>query len=220
MKKLVISLLILFVLGFGVFALFKKDDSNNGMDENRPEEETDHPEDEEINDEIIVREGFSMIFGKVQEVSNEDEYYQILVANESTEEGIEKIYLYIGETPIIDLKTGEFSTNYEFKKGEKIQYFLKDNTPVMQSLPPKSNPNFIGINVEEGEYSLDVDRFDKKGHGISNRLDLNLSDDLIAEDIKGKEVEDFLNKDLAVLYTIATRSNPPIASPDKIIVLD
>lgn len=213
MKKLIIGLLILCVLGFGIFTMIKKNDSNNGMKENPAE-------DEEMNDEVIAREGFSMAFGKIQEVFHEDKYYQILVANESTEEDIEEIYLYIGETPIIDLETGEFVIDYELKKGEKIQYFIKNNTPIMESYPPKTNPNFIGINIEEGEYSLDVDRFNKKGHGISNRLDLNLSDGLTAEDMEGKEVEDFLNKDLAVLYTIATRSIPPIAAPDKIIVLD
>ena len=88
------------------------------------------------------------------------------------------------------------------------------------SYPGQMTPNFIGVNVEGGKYFLDVDYFNKEGKGISNRLELNLTDKDMAKNLKGEEVKDFLEKDLAVLYTVATRSLPPIARPEKIIVLN
>ena len=41
-----------------------------------------------------------------------------------------------------------------------------------------------------------------------------------AKNLDGKEVKDFSNKELIVLYTEATTSLPPIATPDKIVVLE
>lgn len=164
---------------------------------------------------------FAMDFAKVEEVNEKDGSSKILVASDSdSETALDKVYLFTNKVPVIDLKTGELVENYKFKKGEKIQYFYREDTPMMMSYPGQMTPDFIGVDVEGGKYSLDVDYFNKEGKGISNRLELNLTDKDMAKNLKGEEVKDFLEKDLAVLYTIATRSLPPIARPEKIIVLN
>ncbi|WP_054252281.1 stalk domain-containing protein [Neofamilia massiliensis] len=164
---------------------------------------------------------FAMDFAKVEEVNEKDDSNKILVASDSdSETALDKVYLFTKDVPVMDLKTGELVENYKFKKGEEIQYFYREDTPMLMSYPGQMTPNFIGVNVKDSKYSLEVDYFNKEGKGISNRLELNLTDENVAKNLKGEEVKDFLEKDLAVLYTVATRSLPPIARPEKIIVLD
>lgn len=163
--------------------------------------------------------GYEMRFATITEVS-EGDYEEILVENEMDKDdmGEKEMFLYV-KTKVVDLKTGEFVEDYKFKKGERIQYFYRADTPVLQSLPAKMTPDVIGVNVDESKFSIDVDYFDKDGHGIGNRLDLNLGEDGKVKNFAGKEIEDFLPNELLVLYTIATRSLPPIAAPEKIEIL-
>lgn len=164
--------------------------------------------------------GYERVFGKVTEVLGEKEETEILVENEDQEKSMEELYLYTAKVPVLDLKTGKFVENYKFKKGDMIEYFYKKDAPIMLSLPAKLNPDFIAINTEDGECSVDVDHFNANGHGVSNRVEINLSDDTKVVNLKGEEVGKFKEGDYAVIYKIATRSMPPIATPEKIIALD
>lgn len=165
--------------------------------------------------------GYEEYYGKIVEVNSGDKFTQILVENEDAENtGFEKLYLYTDNVPILDLKTGKFIKEHKFKNGELIQYFFRKDTPILESLPAKLSPNIIAINYEEGEYSLDVDTYDTKGNGVSNRLRINLSKDTIFVNLKGEKINSVKNGDFVVLYKVATMSLPPITNPDKIIVLD
>ncbi len=164
--------------------------------------------------------GYERVFGKITEVLGEKEETEILVQNEDQEKSMEELYLYTAKVPVLDLKTGKFVENYKFKKGDMIEYFYKKDTPIMQSLPAKLNPDFIAINAEEGELSVDVDHFNEKGRGVSNRVEINLAVGMNVTDLNGKEVGKFQEGDYAVIYKIATASLPPIATPEKIIALD
>lgn len=164
--------------------------------------------------------GYERAFGKVTEVLGEKEETEILVQNEDQEKSMEELYLYTAKVPVLDLKTGKFVENYKFKKGDMIEYFYKKDAPIMLSMPAKLNPDFIAINAEDGECSIDVDHFNAKGHGVSNRVEINLSDDTKVVNQNGEEVGKFKEGDYAVIYKIATRSLPPIATPEKIIALD
>lgn len=165
--------------------------------------------------------GYVGYFGTIEDVNKDDKYTEILVKNEDAKEmGMEKLYLYTEGVPVVDLKTGELVKDYKFKKNEKIQYFYRKDTPVLQSYPGKLTPDFIGVNVDKAKYSLEVDTFDKDGRGASERLVLNFSDKTFGTNMKGEKVKDLKDKDLAVLYTVATTSLPPITNPDKIYVID
>lgn len=171
----------------------------------------------------VADKGYAREFGTVSEVAGEGKTSQILVESENAEnENVKKVYLYTEGVNVIDLKTGEFVKDHKFEKGEKIEYFYKNNTPMMMSYPGKMTPGFIAINVEDAKYSIDVDYFDKEGHGISNRLKINVNDKTPIENMMGETVEEskgVADMDLLVLYTVATRSLPPITNPDKIVVL-
>lgn len=162
---------------------------------------------------------YEVRFATVTNVPDGD-YEGVLVENDMDkgDMGEKEMFLYV-KTKVVDLKTGEFVEDYKFKKGEKIQYFYRADTPMMLSLPAQMTPDVIGVNVDQAEFSIDVDYFDKKGQGKANRLDLNLPEDGKVKNFAGKEVEDFLPNELLVLYTIATRSLPPIAAPEKIEIL-
>ena len=163
---------------------------------------------------------YEMKFATITNVP-EGDYEGILVENDMDkgDMGEKEMFLYV-KTRVVDLKTGEFVKDYKFKKGEKIQYFYRADTPMMLSLPAQMTPDVIGVNVDESKFSMDVDYFDKDGHGISNRLDLNLGEEVTAKNFAGEEEKDFLPSELLVLYTIATRSLPPIAAPEKIEILN
>lgn len=162
---------------------------------------------------------YEMKFATVTNVPDGD-YEEILVDNEMDKDdmGEKEMFLYV-KTKVVDLKTGEFVEDYKFKKGEKIQYFYRADTPVMLSLPARMKPDVIGVNVDGAEFSMDVDYFDTAGHGIANRLDLNLGEEIKAKNFAGEDVKDFLPNEILALYTIATRSIPPIAAPEKIAIL-
>ena len=164
--------------------------------------------------------GYGMYYGTVEELADEGDYKQILVANEETQDGLDKLYLYTKDVTVIDLKTGEIVEGHEFKVGEKVQYFYREDTPVMQSLPAKMTPSVIAINAEDGEYSIDVDYFDKDGHGISNRLDINVTNDTKVVDLKGETATTDLEEEIIALYTVSTKSLPPMANVEKVIVLE
>ena len=163
---------------------------------------------------------YEMKFATITNVP-EGDYEGILVENDMDkgDMGEKEMFLYV-KTRVVDLKTGEFVEDYKFKKGEKIQYFYRADTPMLLSLPAQMTPDVIGVNVDESKFSMDVDYFDKDGHGISNRLDLNLGEEVKAKNFAGEEEKDFLPSELLVLYTIATRSIPPIATPEKIEILN
>ena len=163
---------------------------------------------------------YEMKFATITNVPDGD-YEGILVENDMDkgDMGEKEMFLYV-KTRVVDLKTGEFVEGYKFKKGEKIQYFYRADTPMMLSLPAQMTPDVIGVNVDESKFSMDVDYFDKDGHGIGNRLDLNLGEEVKAKNFAGEEEKDFLPSELLVLYTIATRSLPPIAAPEKIEILN
>lgn len=164
--------------------------------------------------------GYERVFGKVTEVVEDKDNSQILVENKDQEKSMEKLYLYTGKVPVLDLKTGKFVENYKSKKGDMIEYFYKKDAPIMLSMPAKLNPDFIAINTEDGEYSVDVDHFNEKGRGVSNRVEINLSDDSKVVNLKGEEVGKFQEGDYAVIYKIATRSMPPIVDAEKIVALE
>lgn len=164
--------------------------------------------------------GYERVFGKVTEVVEDKDNSQILVENKDQEKSMEKLYLYTGKVPVLDLKTGKFVENYKFKKGDMIEYFYKKDAPIMLSMPAKLNPDFIAINAEDGEYSVDVDHFNEKGRGVSNRVEINLSDDSKVVNLKGEEVGKFQEGDYAVIYKTATRSMPPIVDTEKIVALE
>ena len=162
---------------------------------------------------------YEMRFATVTNVPDGD-YEGVLVENDMDkgDMGEKEIFLYV-KTKVVDLKTGEFVEDYKFKKGEKIQYFYRADTPMMLSLPAQMTPDVIGVNVDESKFSMDVDYFDKDGHGMAKRLEINLPEDGKVKNFASEEVKDFLPNELLVLYTIATRSIPPIAVPEKVEIL-
>lgn len=168
------------------------------------------------------KDGFKAQYAKVVETADGSDYGQILVEDEKSSEDKEtqKMFLYTKDILKIDLKTGEVVKDHKFSKGEKIQYFYKNNTPVMMSYPAKMTPDVIGINAEDPKFSLDVDHFDKDGRGVSNRLVIKVDENTDFQNLMGEKVEPQMDSDLAVLYTVATRSLPPITNPDKVLVLN
>ncbi len=161
-------------------------------------------------------EGYKRFEVEVVEIIENEKVHELLVKSKES-----KMFIYISEESIIDLKTGDFAKNHKFAVGEKILFYIKENAPMMLSEPPKVGAEIVAVNYMGGEYSIDVDYFDKEGNGVSNRLKINGLDNTEIITLDGSEIDkdEVLENNLAVIYTISTRSIPPQTIPEKVIVL-
>lgn len=161
-------------------------------------------------------EGYKQFEAEVVEIIENEKIHELLVKHEES-----KMFIYVNDESIIDLKTGEFAKKHSFSVGEKILFYIKENAPMMLSEPPKVGTEIVAVNYVGGEHSIDVDYFDKEGNGISNRLKINGLDNtkIITLNDSDLSKDEVLGNNLAVIYTISTRSIPPQTVPEKIIVL-
>lgn len=166
--------------------------------------------------DIEDSKGYKKFEAEVLEIVNNDKNQEVLVETENN-----KIFLYIDKNKVLDLSNGDFNKEHEFKVGEKILFFIKENSPVYLSEPPKISAPIIATNYIKGNFSIDVDYFEKDGKGVSKRLVINDLKESKVVDINGTEIDKdkALGNDLIVLYTISTRSIPPQTVPEKVILI-
>lgn len=163
--------------------------------------------------------GFLKMVGTIEEVNGTSDFVKVSFNEDESETPwillVEKTKL------IIDGDSGKRLDISSLKAGKEISIFFRKNTPVLQSYPGQFSPNVIFINGSTDGYAIDVDYFDEKGHGIENRLQINEHENVRVFDNMGKELKDksLYNNDLAVLFKAATRSIPPITSPEIVYVI-
>ena len=106
--------------------------------------------------------------------------------------------------------------------GDSIRVFYNIKAPAIMIYPPQLNAEFIALNFADDKF-IKIARFDENFTDPKNDLRLNISDNtlIIYEDGKKFDGEpaDLINRKLAVIYSITTRSIPAQTSPDKIIIM-
>lgn len=133
----------------------------------------------------------------------------------------QKYILHLENTRFVDLKTSSLVKKMNLKKGDLVDVYYKNDTPILLSEPPQISPNFIVKHnaKEKYEFAVDIDFYDKSGRGMSQRLILNL-EGIKVLDLQGKEVPlKEKENEFLVFYKTATRSDPPQTSPEKVIDL-
>lgn len=113
----------------------------------------------------------------------------------------------------------------EIKAGDEVTYYVRSGKPAVLKLPVQYNPDVVvvGTKGEEPVSSVKVDNFKTvDGEYISSDGQLVVNADItVFENADGSIVtkESLEGKDLCVIYSMTTRSIPPITTPDKVYIL-
>ena len=96
-------------------------------------------------------------------------------------------------------------------------YFLND-MPMAMIYPPQYN---VSVIVNGDFLGVAVDRFDENLLSYGGNLKLNIGDDteIVLQNGDPIGADELAHRKLVAVYTVTTRSMPPIATPEKIVVL-
>ena len=141
-------------------------------------------------------------------IEGQDEIIMIMRLNE------ESFMFNSGTTEQIGVK--------DIKKGATIEAYYDKNKPMILIYPATVTPDLVIVKDEEIIGEVKVAKFDKSFLSLDGELKLNLGEDTVLLDQQGEVIEekDLIGKELAVFYSITTRSLPPQTSPSKVIALD
>lgn len=155
----------------------------------------------------------------------------ITIDAEITEVGDEVINAKAGEEEIIINKnmlqmsidaSGEM---IELLKGDAVTLYVREDTPMVLSLPAQYSPSIIVKTTDDDTSMIDVDSYTKTEEGTyinkAGALVLNISDETqiikLSREMFDGNLDGF---DLVVVYNMATFSIPAQTSPLKVIVLN
>lgn len=113
----------------------------------------------------------------------------------------------------------------ELKEGDLVTLFVREDAPMVLSLPAEYSPSIIVKNSEEPTNMVMVDSFTKTEDGAyinqAETLVLNISDETEIIKLSREMFDGNLDGcDLVVIYNMATFSIPAQTSPAKVIVLN
>lgn len=113
----------------------------------------------------------------------------------------------------------------ELKEGDSVTLFVREDTPMVLSLPAQYSPSIIVKNSEDSTNMVMVDSFTKTEDGAyinqAENLVLNISNETEIIKLSREMFDGNLDGwDLAVIYNMATFSIPAQTTPAKVIVLN
>lgn len=133
--------------------------------------------------------------------------------------------LVITENTLIYNNKGEKLTQDALTADTKISAYVNANEPAVLVMPPRYTPTVVIVETEDFGF-VTVDTFYTAQDTLQltstqNTLRLSLEEETKIVDRNGNTFAgDLEGKDLAVFYTMSTRSLPPQTTPDLVIVLD
>ena len=121
-------------------------------------------------------------------------------------------------------ENGEKVKREDIKKGDTLDVYLDEKTPMTKSIPGQAVPQVVVINNKvkgKMDKTTKVDRFNKKLVSRDELLELNISKNTHIVDIRGKKMtaKDLVDRDLLVIYDITTKSIPAQTSPLNVVIL-
>lgn len=138
-------------------------------------------------------------------------------------------YLKILPDTLLFSPEGEIIELSGITEGTVIKAFLTADTPAPLVLPPVYYPKAVALVGETGTF--EINRFTAAAGNsadlvsVDNRLELIIPDDLEITDLADGSVKTKADvtaaeyTDLAVVYTSATKSIPPLAAADKAFII-
>lgn len=160
---------------------------------------------------------YGTVSGKVSSITDVGDYTRIEITNADM-----GMVFNIEDAKVIDQSTSTYKNISDIKVGMEITAVLPNNSPMTMSLPPQtSSAKLFVINSEAG--SVDLSVYNEELINAENTLKLNVSEDTIINDLRGSKKEftekDLENKELLVLYSVATRSIPAQTNPEMVVIL-
>lgn len=136
-------------------------------------------------------------------------------------------YTILDETRVFGMANGEEKSLEDVKVGDTITVFTNGYAPAPLMLPPQYQANVIMVNDNMEISSLrfcDVDTYVKRDGALvnlANTLELELGEETKITGLVGRmtTIDELLNKDLLVVYSMSTKSIPAKTTPIAIVVL-
>ncbi|MGL4791431.1 MAG: stalk domain-containing protein, partial [Anaerotignaceae bacterium] len=159
--------------------------------------------------------------GKVNSVTQTDGGVRVELEDESL--------ILIAElkdgTPVVDTAKPQMGTTTidDIKEGMEIKCLIPGDSPMTLSMPPVTGS--VELVIIQGETgSSTVTTFDEELVNKDNTLKLNIGENTTIVDIQGSRrfyaAEDLKNAELAVFYSVTTKSIPAQTTPDLVIIID
>jgi hypothetical protein len=107
--------------------------------------------------------------------------------------------------------------------GDAIRVYYNKKAPSLMIYPPIYNADVVALNLDEMQV-ITIARFDATFASLANNLKIAPDAEMeIVYAYDGSpfegEMEELIGRKLAVLYSMTTMSMPPIAIPEKIVIL-
>lgn len=160
--------------------------------------------------------------GIVEEIEKGDDFFKILVRNDSGE-GLDVVWAYINdEMLLLSDKTMSTADTASIEKGMEVTVHYHKNTVMAMSYPGQMRPDVVVLH-DGGEEanSVMVELFDKELLSADGSMVIRPGEETVIVDYKGEEAtaEMIKNRELVIFYNIVLESYPMQTSPLKIIIL-
>ncbi|MBB4824805.1 hypothetical protein HNO89_002031 [Sporosarcina luteola] len=164
-------------------------------------------------EDVQTQPDFVKFTGTIEKVETRDNSTHYFVTA-----GEQEGYLVVTKDTLVFDNTGKKA---ELKKGDKVTGYTDGNKPMIMIYPPQYSPDVVILETEEPG-SVAVGKFNEDLLNAPLSLKLHVSDKTELSSVSGKKVtsDELQGKNLAVFYTVTTRSIPAQTTPEKIVVLD
>lgn len=170
-------------------------------------------------EEVKDASDFMRATGVITNIENRDNDLMVTVENE---EGLITIFRIQDKTLLFNSGTTEEIQPADLKKDMKVEAYYDKNKPMILIYPAQITPELFFVIDEEKPGSVKVGKFDEDFLSLDKELKLNIGEETTIVNQQGEKINkgDLSGKELAVFYSITTRSLPPQTPPDKIVALD
>ncbi len=160
--------------------------------------------------------------GVVEEIEKGDDFFRILVRNDSGE-GLDVLWAYINdEMLLLSDKTMSPADAASIEKGMEVTIYYHKNSVMAMSYPGQMRPDVVVLH-DGGEEanSVMVELFDKELLSADGSMIIRPGEETVIVDFEGKEAtaEMIKDRELVIFYNIVLESYPMQTSPLKIIIL-
>lgn len=159
--------------------------------------------------------------GVVEEIEKGDDFFRILVRNDSGE-GLDVLWAYINdEMLLLSDKTMSPADAASIEKGMEVTIYYHKNTVMAMSYPGQMRPDVVVLHDGEEANSVMVERFEKELLSADGSMIIRPGEETVIVDFEGKEAtaEMIKDRELVIFYNIVLESYPMQTSPLKIIIL-
>lgn len=170
-------------------------------------------------EEVKDASDFMKAAGVITDIENRKNERMVTVEND---QGLITIFRIQNNTLLFNSGTTNELKPADLKKDMKVEAYYDKNKPMILIYPAQITPELFIVRDEEKPGNVKVGKFDEDFLSLDKELKLNIGEETAIVNQEGKKIKraDLKGKELAVFYSMTTRSLPPQTPPTKIIALD